>query len=58
MYKALGITPSTSGEAFKRLDRDSSGQITREEFNQALFEYYLSADPEAPGNWLLGPMNL
>jgi Ca2+-binding EF-hand superfamily protein len=58
MYNALGIPPTTSSESFKRLDRDGSGQITHKEFNQALVEYYLSADPKAPGNWLLGPMNI
>jgi Ca2+-binding EF-hand superfamily protein len=54
MYDALGIPPQTSGEAFKRLDRDGSGEITNAEFRQALFEYYLSADENAPGSWLLG----
>jgi Ca2+-binding EF-hand superfamily protein len=58
MYKALGIPPSTSSEAFRRLDRNSDGQISRAEFNQALLEYYLSADPDAPGNWLLGPVDV
>jgi Ca2+-binding EF-hand superfamily protein len=54
MYDALGIPPETSGEAFKRLDRDGSGEISNAEFRQALFEYYLSADENAPGSWLLG----
>jgi len=58
MYNALGIPPTTSSEAFKRLDRDGSGEISHKEFQQALFEYYLSADPEAPGNWLLGSMDI
>lgn len=54
MYDALGIPPTTSGEAFRRLDRDGSGEISNAEFRQALFEYYLSADENAPGSWLLG----
>ena len=58
MYEALGIPPSTSSEGFKRLDRNGSGQISHEEFNQALSEFYLSADPNAPGNWLLGPVDV
>jgi Ca2+-binding EF-hand superfamily protein len=40
MYKALGIPPETSGEAFRRLDRDGSGEISNAEFRHALFEYY------------------
>ena len=54
MYDALGIPPETSGEAFTRLDRNGSGEISNAEFRQALFEYYLSADENAPGSWLLG----
>jgi Ca2+-binding EF-hand superfamily protein len=54
MYDALGIPPETSGEAFRRLDRNGNGEISNAEFRQALFEYYLSADESAPGSWLLG----
>ncbi|MDI3290594.1 EF-hand domain-containing protein [Polyangium sp. 15x6] len=56
MYDALGVPPATSTEAFKRLDRDGSGQLSYAEFRQAIVEFYLSADPHAPGNWLLGSM--
>jgi hypothetical protein len=58
MYTALGIPSTTSSEAFKRLDRDGSGEITHTEFNQALVEFYLSGDPKAPGNWLLGSVEM
>lgn len=54
MYDALGVPPTTSTEAFKRLDRDGSGEISYAEFRQAIVEFYLSVDPNAPGNWLLG----
>lgn len=54
MYDKIGIPPETSGEAFGRLDRDGSGELSYAEFKQAIFEYYLSSDPDAPGNWLLG----
>ncbi len=54
MYDALGIPPESSGEAFKPLDREGSGEITNAEFREAHFEYYLSADENAPGSWLLG----
>ncbi|EYF03248.1 EF-hand domain-containing protein [Chondromyces apiculatus] len=56
MYDAIGVPPATSTEAFKRLDRDGSGELSYDEFRQAVFEYYLRADPDAPGNWLVGSM--
>lgn len=54
MYDAIGVSPETSTEAFRRLDRNGSGSITFPEFRTAIEEFYLSADPEAPGGWLLG----
>jgi Ca2+-binding EF-hand superfamily protein len=55
MYTALGIHPEHSGDAFRRLDRNSDGAISHEEFRAALREFYLSDDENAPGNWLIGP---
>ncbi|MFG2138616.1 EF-hand domain-containing protein [Streptomyces sp. NPDC048650] len=55
MYHALGIPPEHSGAAFVRLDRNGNGVISHDEFRAAISEFYLSADPDAPGNWLLGP---
>lgn len=56
MYDAIGIPPNHSSDAFKRLDRDGSGEIDPDELKEAIREYYLSDDPNAPGNWLLGPV--
>jgi Ca2+-binding EF-hand superfamily protein len=56
MYDGLGIDPTHSSDAFRRLDRDGSGKISKEEFRAAITEFYLSDDENAPGNWLLGPM--
>jgi hypothetical protein len=36
--------------------RDGSGELSYAEFRQAIVEFYLSGDPNAPGNWLLGSM--
>ncbi|AKT38210.1 EF-hand domain-containing protein [Chondromyces crocatus] len=58
MYDALGIPPATTTEAFKKLDRDGNGELSYAEFRQAVFEYYLSGDPDAPGNGMLGPLKL
>lgn len=54
MYDKIEIPPETSEEAFGRLDRDGSGELSYTEFKQAIVEYYLSPDPDAPGNWLIG----
>ncbi|MEU7583475.1 EF-hand domain-containing protein [Streptomyces sp. NPDC041068] len=57
MYDALGIPPVHSEEAFRLLDRDGDGSLSHAEFRAAITEFYLSADPKAPGNWLLGPFD-
>lgn len=56
MYAGLGIDPTHSSDAFRRLDRDGDGKISYEEFRTAITEFYLSDDENAPGNWLLGLM--
>jgi Ca2+-binding EF-hand superfamily protein len=57
MYEGLGIDPAHSSDAFRRLDRDGDNVISHEEFRTAIVEFYLSDDENAPGNWLLGPLN-
>ncbi|WP_030611933.1 EF-hand domain-containing protein [Streptomyces sclerotialus] len=56
-YKALmGIPEEHSTAAFRKLDRNEDGYVTREEILAAVREYYFSEDPDAPGNSLLGPV--
>jgi Ca2+-binding EF-hand superfamily protein len=57
MYSSLGVPPEHSTAAFHLLDRNGDGQISHDEFRTAIVEFYLSDDPNAPGNWLLGPMS-
>ena len=50
-----GFGEEAAREAFRYLDRDGNGYISTEEFMENLKEFYLSDDPDAPGNWMAGP---
>jgi Ca2+-binding EF-hand superfamily protein len=41
--------------AFQKLDQKDQGYLTRQQFLDAVTEFHLSDDPDAPGNWLFGP---
>ncbi|MEV7831241.1 EF-hand domain-containing protein [Streptomyces subrutilus] len=56
MYETLGVAPELSGPAFTRLDLDGNGVISHDEFRAAIVDFYLSNNPDAPGNYLLGPI--
>jgi len=43
--------------AFDRLDRDGTGALTNDDFSTAVREFYLSDDPDAPGNALYGELD-
>ncbi len=42
--------------AFDRLDRDGTGVLTENDLVEAVKEFYLSNDPDAPGNALYGEL--
>lgn len=44
-------------EAFERMDRGGKGFLTEVDLVVAVQEFYLSDNPEAPGNALYGPMS-
>jgi len=52
---AFNAAPTDIAEMFRRLDRDGDGFLTTEEMALNTEEFFLSDDPEAPGNWLVGP---
>lgn len=56
MYEVLGVSPEHSVPAFARLDVDGDGVISHHEYRTAIVDFYLSTDPDAPGNYLLGPV--
>ncbi len=41
---------------FRRLDRDDKGYLVEEDLTEATKEFYLSNDPDAPGNVLYGEL--
>ncbi len=51
---AHNISHAAALESFRRLDRDGDGYLTRTELEQNIEEFFVSDDPAAPGNWLLG----
>jgi Ca2+-binding EF-hand superfamily protein len=55
MMTAYGVGRPDADRAFGRLDRDGDGTVSRAEFALATAQLYTSDDPNAPGNWLLGP---
>ncbi|MFF5488727.1 EF-hand domain-containing protein [Streptomyces virginiae] len=55
LYDTLGVPKELSAQAFHRLDLDGDGVISFGEYRTAIVEFYLSADPQAAGNYLLGP---
>ncbi|MDX2918965.1 MULTISPECIES: EF-hand domain-containing protein [Streptomyces] len=56
IYEAYGVDAQHSKETVARLDRDSDGRISVDEFVQAAREVYLSNDPTAPGVVMFGPV--
>lgn len=45
-----------SEQAFHRLDRNGSGHLSETDLIEAVKEFYLSNDPDAPGNALYGEL--
>ncbi|WP_370418425.1 EF-hand domain-containing protein [Streptomyces sp. QH1-20] len=54
-YWSFGGTSEQAATAFALLDRNGDGVIDVEEFLLASHEHMFSDDPDAKGNWLLGP---
>jgi hypothetical protein len=51
-----GMRPQETRAVFDRLDTDADGYVTDKEYVQAAREFYLSDDPNAPGNAIAGDL--
>lgn len=52
---SIHVTAAEATAAFRRLDRNEDGYLSREELFENMKEYYFTADANAPGNWFFGP---
>jgi Ca2+-binding EF-hand superfamily protein len=56
LLRAYDIAEDGAREAFRRLDRDGDGAVTADELLADAEEFFYGDNPDAPGNWLLGPL--
>jgi hypothetical protein len=54
--RSFNVNEAAANEAFRRLDQDGDGYLTQAELSRCVEEFFYSEDPEAPGNWLVGPI--
>ena len=56
-YGIYGLQSAMARQVFLDLDLDGDGNVTRQELLDMAHEFYLSDDPDAPGNRLFGPLD-
>ena len=56
LQAGFGTSPEDAQASYYLLDSDASGYLTRSEILEAVREFYISTDPQAPGNHLFGPL--
>jgi Ca2+-binding EF-hand superfamily protein len=56
MYKIHGIgNESLAAKIFAKLDFDGDGKISKNDAMNLVADFYLSDNPQAPGNLFFGP---
>jgi Ca2+-binding EF-hand superfamily protein len=51
-----GMSAAETEEVFHKLDTDQDGYVERQEYADAVKDFYLSDDPNAPGNLMAGSL--
>lgn len=54
LLECYGAAKEMAQEAFRRMDADGAGYLTAEQMVQG-YKEFLGDDPDAPGNWVMGP---
>ena len=54
--RSFNVEEAAANEAFRRLDLNGDGYLTHDEISRSVEEFFYSDDPQAPGNWLVGPV--
>ena len=55
-FEAYGIDPDLADTVFPMWDTDENGFVSTAELAEVVRQFFYSADPDSPGNWLFGPM--
>lgn len=54
-FRAYGIDEAHADTCFPKYDVNGDGYVSRQELVDIVAQFYMSSDPDAPGNWLFGP---
>jgi Ca2+-binding EF-hand superfamily protein len=56
LSRTLRISEPDTAAGFRKFDSNGDGELSEEEFMVVARQFYAGEDPEAPGNWLYGPL--
>lgn len=57
MGSLMRVPEQDAREGFHRIDKDNDGFITVSDLVESIRGYYFDVSPDAPGHWLLGPLD-
>jgi Ca2+-binding EF-hand superfamily protein len=56
LFQVYGIPVIYAPESFAKIDTDQDNRLSRADVLQRIEEFYYSQDPDAPGNFMFGPL--